>query len=214
MEKLKELLQKEQFDELWKTKLGRVERLTLSLFSLALYFGLFYVAWYFVGNWILDLSVLGYSLCFTGFLALFGIFVIPIIHKSKSEEMKIFAKCFIVLFGVSYFVIVGYGYKIYDKRPFELYHYSYFFFQNPQPRITLGEEWCYFREYKGSICENYIAYAEEKKEDIAIKRERKSAEWHRLKQIESKKAQIEAEAQKAKDIEMLRRYENIKRGIQ
>ena len=227
METLNEWLQKEQeakarvlktFDDLWETKFGKVAIIALNLFSLALLFGIFYIAWYFVGNWILDLSVIGYSLCFLGVLALFGIFVIPIIHKLKSKEVnffaKCFAKCFIGLLGVSYFVIIGYGYKIYDKRPFELYHYSYFFFQNQQPNITLGEEWCYFREYKGSICENYITYVEEKKEDMRIKRERKSAEWYRLRQIESKKAQAEAEAKKAKDIEMLRRYENIKRGIQ
>ena len=128
--------------------------------------------------------------------------------------LSLFSLAIYILLAIAYFVIIGYGLKIADKRQVEFYHYSYFSFYNGQPTMTLGEEWCYFREYKGSICENYIAYAEAKKEDIAIKRERKSAEWHRLKQIESKKAQIEAEAQKAKNIEMLRRYENIKRGIQ
>lgn len=223
METLNEWLQKEQeakarvlktFDELWETKFGKVAIIALNLFSLALLFGIFYIAWYFVGNWILDLSMIGYSLCFLGFLFLFANFVIPIIHKFKNKIVKVFAKCFIILLIVSYFVIIIYASKINDKRPFELYHYSNFFFQNQQPNITLGEEWCYFREYKGSICENYIIYVKNKKEDIAIKRERKSAEWYRLRQIELKKAQAEAEAQKAKDIEMLRRYENIKRGIQ
>ena len=49
---------------------------------------------------------------------------------------------------------------------------------------------------------------------VAKRTRSKSAEWYRLRQIELKKAQAEAEAQKAKDIEMLRRYENIKRGLQ
>lgn len=95
------------------------------------------------------------------------LFCFLFVANGATLQIRKFAVALAMFFTIAMLIIMTYTYSIYNKRQVTFYPNSSFFtFKATQPLITLGESWCYFRDYKGSICENYIIYVEDKKQNL------------------------------------------------
>lgn len=200
------------FDELSKTKFGKFILFLQFVFGLVFLIALVWGFCSLIGNWFLNLSIIEFSaisilillccfryagktlLCITALVFIVDVYTLKVMNTRDIE--------FYTSINHKYYFTLDRwinNYVVYANSLSGNYH-SYDF-----DLITLGESWCYLRDYQGNICENYIIYVENKKEVLSAKWNEKRA--NDTTRYELQKAKVEL--QESIRNENLQRYENI-----